>query len=121
MVSAKRFLAFSVMLVVASGCSDLAYEQALAEREQRILDGWNDYMAREAGRPLNIERLNRAAADLQAVHAERMDLTLRMIEKKRRQDQHDWVADEPARLKHLRRMTEGEPERIPKTWADMTH
>ncbi len=121
MVTAKRFLAFSMVLVAVSGCHDAAYERALAEREQRIHNGWNDYMMREAGRPLNMERLNQTATELQALYSERLDLTLRMLEKKRATDQRNWLEDEPARLEHLRRMQEGDPDQIPQTWADMTH
>ncbi len=121
MVTFKRFLTLSMMLIVASGCHDAAYEKALAEREKRIHDKWNDHMIRESGRPLNIEKLNQTAAELQAVYAERLNLTLRIIENKHRQDWQEWGDDEAARQAYIREMLEGKPDDIPKAWGDMTH
>lgn len=121
MMTVRRVSILVPALVAAGGCQDAAYEQALAQREQRIHQVWSDYMTAEAGRPVNIEKLHQTATDLQAVYAERLKHTLQMIENKRLEDERDWVANEPARLEALQKMFEGNPDQIPKTWGDMTY
>jgi len=118
---AVTILSTAMLAMGALGCHGAAYEKTLAHRQQTMHDHWTQNASRDAGRPANLKRLRQTSDDLQALYAQRLELTLERIEDGSRENNERWRSEHAKRLNMLQEEAEGHPNWIEKFIEDVFH
>jgi len=82
---------------------------------------WNRYVANAQQRPQNLQELAQTGKTLNQLYADRLKMTLNLIEQKRAGEWGLWDDRKATREEQLRKLLEGQPDKIPEVWRGITN
>ncbi len=104
-----------------TGCQDAKWQAANEERQDRIKKITSEYAAHDANGMERIKHTIEVSRDLDVWRAECRDRMSGVIRESWDHDIRRWRDDAPKREAMLRDEWNGEPDRIPRTWARMVY
>lgn len=114
-------LLLGVTLVLSTGCQSARYRQKQAERGAKASRLARNYAEHDRKGPERLSTVIGFDRRVRERSRKSLDATMKLIEKRAKEDRRQWKAQQKVREEWARRVLLAHPEKIDETWADMTY
>ena len=110
-----------MVAVLLTSCQDPVYKTKREARDARIREALASLEAREQRSPGNLNELEDTRRRFRKQHEKQLEQTLKMIERRHRRANDEWLRVRPLREDEIKELLGGEPEDIPEIWAKLIY